>query len=165
MQTDIPHGAYESPAIRVEPEWIDANGHMNVAFYLRVFDLAGDAIFDKIGLGWSYVQEGKGMTFALENRIRFVREVFAGNPLVVKGFILDLSEKLIHFTWQMYQAEKGYLAAASESISAHIDIQTRKTAPFPPALFARLQAIREAQRHLPRTEGFERPIGIRRRTD
>jgi acyl-CoA thioester hydrolase len=134
---------------------------MNVAFYLRAFDLAADHIFDEMGLGSHYSAQGTGTCFMLETRIHYVQEVFEGNPLRITGHIVDLSDKLVHFVSEMHHAEKGYLAAATESLTAHISLPTRKTAPFPPEILARLQRIKEAQRHLPRPQGFGQPIGIR----
>jgi acyl-CoA thioester hydrolase len=91
-----------------------------------------------------------------------VQEVFAGDPLRITGHIAHVSEKLIHLVGAMYHAEKGYLAAEKESVIAHISQATRRTAPFPPDLYARLKSVEEAQRHLGRPKAFERLLGIKR---
>ena len=44
----------------VKNEWIDANGHMNVGHYLSAFDDGSCTMFDELGLGWDYTEEGKG---------------------------------------------------------------------------------------------------------
>jgi acyl-CoA thioester hydrolase len=153
---------FEASIIRVAPEWVDRNGHMNVAFYLHVFDLAGGELFGRVGLGQAYVAQGTGTTFTLETRVRYVQEVFEGDPLRITGHIADVSEKLVHLVGAIHHAEKGYLAAEKESVIAHINQATRRTAPFPLDLYARLRSVQEAQRHLGRPKAFERLLGIKR---
>jgi len=63
----------------IRPEWIDYNGHMNVAYYTLVFDHGVDAFFDHVGLGRAYREAGTGTTFAVEQHITYNREVVAGD--------------------------------------------------------------------------------------
>ena len=35
----------------VLPQWIDANGHLNLAYYVVLFDQATDALYDVVGVG------------------------------------------------------------------------------------------------------------------
>ena len=67
---------------KVRPEWIDHNGHMNVAYYVLGFDYATDAFFDYLGLGQSYLQRANGSTFAVEMNVSYVREVHEGDRVV-----------------------------------------------------------------------------------
>ena len=59
----------------IRPEWIDHNGHMNVAYYTLVFDHAVDAFFEYVGLGQPYRDHTNGSTFAVEQHITYNREV------------------------------------------------------------------------------------------
>ena len=162
--TQITPGApIETPIITVRPDWIDPNGHMNVAFYLRAFDLAADAAFEIMGLGWKYTESGRGSCFSLETRIRYVREVFEGDPLKMTGQLLDLDEKRTHFFMRMHHATEGYLAAEFESLGIHVDLKTRRSTPFPPDRYAILKRYRDAHSTLAKPDGFRQVIGIRRK--
>ncbi|HEX6843297.1 MAG TPA: thioesterase family protein, partial [Stellaceae bacterium] len=65
----------------VRADWIDANGHMNVGYYVVAFDHATDTLCDQLGIGWSYVEHRLGMVFVLEAHVTYDREVHAGDPL------------------------------------------------------------------------------------
>ncbi len=65
----------------VRPEWIDYNGHMNVAYYVLAFDLATDSFFDFLGLDEAYRETSGNSTFAVEAHITYQRELAEGDPL------------------------------------------------------------------------------------
>src|ERR1700752_3026201 len=65
----------------VRPEWIDHNGHMNMGYYLVVFDFATDEFFRWVGLGEAHRTERKVTTFCLEAHVTYHREVRSGDPL------------------------------------------------------------------------------------
>ena len=147
----------------VEPAWIDYNGHMNVAYYLLAFDLALDALFDRIGLTQPYRQEHGVSTFALEVHLCYIREVGPDDPLCFEVQMLDLDRKRFHFVIFMTDDRTGDLCATAEWISAHMDMKTRRMAPFRADIAARLQKFREAHKDMPRPDQAGRKIGIRRK--
>ncbi len=134
----------------VRPEWIDYNGHMNVGYYQVVFDLAADAFFDFLGLTQEFRQRHGSTTFALETHGNFLREVKSGDPLRFEARLLDFDAKRIHFYQEMFHGSEGYLAASQESLSSHVSMATRRTAPMPEELLGRLAEIRAAHAVLPR---------------
>jgi acyl-CoA thioester hydrolase len=153
------------PAQRVEREWIDYNGHMNMAFYNLAFDRALDHVYDRIGIGADYVQREQGSCFTAEAHVIYLEELLLGDPLRVSFRLLDWDTKRLHFFEEMYHAERGYLAATSEQLALHVDMNTRRTAPFPHPIQARLRAMAQAHAGLPRPEQVGRVIGIRRRAE
>jgi len=134
----------------VLPEWIDYNGHMNVGYYHVAFDIASEAFFELLGFTGEYREAHGITTFALESHLAFLREVKVGDRLRFEARLLDFDYKRVHFFQEMYHAEEGYLAATYESVSAHVDIASRRTAPMGEALLARVAAVHEAHRDLPR---------------
>jgi acyl-CoA thioester hydrolase len=134
----------------VRREWIDYNGHMNVGYYQVVFDLAADVFFDFLGLTQEFRKKHGSTTFALEAHANFLREVKEGAPLRFEARLVDFDAKRIHFYQEMFHAEEGFLAASQESLSSHVSMATRRTAPFPEELLGRLAAIKEAHSKLPR---------------
>ena len=148
----------------VLPEWIDYNGHMNVAFYLLAFDRALDALFERIGLTQAYRRQHGVSTFALEVHLCYLKEVGQDEPLHFDIQMLDLDRKRFHLLMRMANGRTGDLCATAEWISAHMDMATRRMAPFRPDMMARLTEIMEAHRDMPRPEHAGRTIGIRRRS-
>lgn len=147
----------------VRPEWIDHNGHMNVAYYLLAFDEAAGAMSRYLGISHAYRRASGHGTFVGDYHIHYVQEVMAGDPLRFTHRIVDCDEKRFHYWQEMYHAEKGYLAAEAEAITLHIDMSVRKVAPFPPEIHARIEAVREAHRHLPPPANLGRVIKVKRR--
>jgi acyl-CoA thioester hydrolase len=125
----------------VRPEWIDYNGHMNVAYYVLVFDHATDALFEALGLGAGYRQAHDLTLFAVESHILYAREVALGDRLRVESRVLGVDGKRLHFGHEMFHAGEGWRAATIELMAVHVDLATRRTAPFPPD---RRQAIDRA---------------------
>lgn len=148
---------------RVLPEWIDYNGHMNVAYYVMAFDHATDTFYDDIGCGAAYKENGGFTTFVLEGHITYDREVVEGDPLRVTTQLLDFDSKRLHFFHAMYHAERDYLSATNELIAIHIDLGVRRSAPFPETILERLRRMREAHAGLPWPGKAGRVIGIRRK--
>ncbi len=149
--------------LTVQAEWLDPNGHMNVAFYLRAVDDGSNAFFDDIGLGWGYTQGGVGSIFVTGCNVDFRQELFAGNRLRVTTQLIDASHKLIHCYAELFNEDDGYLAATCETLYMHIAFATRRSAPIPTSAQQRLTQILSAHQALlgtPATLG--RSLGIRR---
>ncbi|MFQ5783368.1 MAG: thioesterase family protein [Alphaproteobacteria bacterium] len=161
MTTDAPLALYED---EVRPEWIDLNGHMNVAYYVLAFDYATDRFFTHVGVGARYLEEKRHSMFALEAHVTYQRELHAGDPLRVATRLLGYDAKKLHFFHQMYHTTEGYLAATSEWLGLHIDMRARRSAPFPDAIAARLAAIRETHAGLPVPPEVGRVIGLASRS-
>lgn len=134
----------------VLPEWIDHNGHMNVGYYHVAFDLAADPFFLWLGLTPEVRQQHASSTFALESHLHFHREVKQGDRLRIEARLLDADAKRLHFYQEMFHADEGYLAATYESLSIHMDMTVRRTAPMPAVLHERVQAVLAAHKALPR---------------
>ena len=160
METD---GPLELHREVVRPEYIDWNGHMNVAYYVLVFDHATDALYDYVGAGEAYRKERECTTFILEAQVTYQREVLEGDPLRITTQLLDYDHKRVHYFHRMYHAEEGYLAATNELLSLHIDTSRRRSAPFPEEILARWAEIHAGHAALPRPPEAGRAMGIRRR--
>ena len=146
----------------VRPEWIDYNGHMNVAYYLLAFDHACDAFLDFIGLDEAYRTRTGGTTFAAECHVTYQREVAEGDPLVFQSQLLAHDEKRIHHFHWMYQRDQGFLAATTEWMSLHVDSAARRVVPMTGEIMDRLDEIAATHRSLPRPPEAGRVIGLRR---
>lgn len=156
-----PCGPPESARGRIRPDWIDYNGHMNVAYYVLAFDEGTDRFLATLGLDADYLGAG-GSTFALEMHVTYDRELRVDQPYVVRTQLVDADAKRLHLFHRMFHAEEGWLAATNEVFTMHIDMTSRRSAPFPPHIRERVDRTLVAHRAFPRPDGLGRVIGVRR---
>lgn len=145
---------------RVRPEWIDSNGHMNMGYYVVVFDLATDAWLDWVGLDAAHRGAEKVTTFCLEAHVTYHQEVREGDPLRFTTRLLAHDAKRIHYIHEMFHAGEGYLASTNELLSLHVSQATRRGAPMAPAILARLARIQAAHDALPKLPQVGRVMGL-----
>jgi acyl-CoA thioester hydrolase len=150
------------PQRRVEPAWIDHNQHMNMAYYSLLFDQSLDHLLDAIGIDDAYYQQTTCSTFILESHVTYLREVRQDDPLQITFQLLDWDAKRLHLIATMQHAEAGYIAATSEQMSMHVDLEVRRGVPFPTPIQARIQALMQAHAALPRPPQVGHVIGIPR---
>jgi acyl-CoA thioester hydrolase len=147
----------------VQRDWIDENEHMNMGYYLVVFDKATDAFLDYIGLDPEHRRAAGVTTFTLEAHVNYLRELRAGDPLRFTTQLLDWDEKRFRYIHQMIHAEQDFLAATNELMSLHVSLATRRAAPMAASVQDRLAAIHKAHAALPVPVQAGRSIGLRRR--
>ena len=105
---------FVSSVMRVEPAWIDYNGHLNMAYYNVLFDRAVDEVFELLGCGLAYVKERRHSCYTVEVHVRYLRELHAEDPVRVTFQLLDYDSKRMHFFEQLFHAEEGWLSARED---------------------------------------------------
>ena len=152
----------QCPTQSVLEEWIDYNGHMNMAFYNVAFDRGVDHVYDLLNIGPAYVERG-GSVFTMEVHLHYLQELELGAPIDIRFQLLDADEKRLHFFQEMYHGEEGFLAATSEQLALHVDMNERRSGPFPAGAWAMISKLKEAHAGLPRPEQVGSVMGIRRK--
>ena len=74
---------------------------------------------------------------AVETNLRYTRELYAGDLVVVRAGVLRVGEKSLHFVEEMREAASGDLAAVMRAVAVHLDRDARRATPFPEAIAAR----------------------------
>ena len=115
---------------KVIKEWTDYNGHMNLSYYILIFDNAAEVMLTKFKMGGDSAQNDKKSTFAVETHTTYDQEVKLGEEVDVHLTYLDHDKKRIHYRVSMFHKEKKYLAATTEVLSLYIDLNRRKVAEF-----------------------------------
>lgn len=149
MNANQEHSGYTVTTGLVKPEWIDINGHMNVAYYVLAFDQAVDLLWAELGLTDEYIKEVGGTTFAVESHVTWQRELREGERYRVTSQILAYDAKRLHQFQRMYHAEDGYLAATCEWLNLHVDLNTRRVGPWPDFVLRALGRFALRQAGLP----------------
>jgi len=151
------------PQKTVDPAWIDYNGHMNMAYYNLIFDQCVDYVYDNIGIGAEYAHTTGGSCFTLEIHVNYLQELVLGDPVRVTFQLLDWDAKRLHYYEEMFHAEKGYLAATSEQLALHVNMESRRSAAFPQHIQEKLSQLMADHASLPRDERVGQIMGIRRK--
>lgn len=120
-------------------DWIDYNGHMNVAYYMLVFDRAIDVVLNRLGLNAKYREDSGCTLFAVESHITYGQELFEGDPIVIRSRILGSDDKRLHLFFHMYGGKTGDQAATLETMLLHINAVQRRAALFPSSILETLK--------------------------
>ena len=151
---------FVSSVMRVEPTWIDYNGHLNMAYYNVLFDRTVDEAYELLGIGAAYVERQRRSLYTAEVHIRYLRELHAGDPVRVTFQLLGHDRKRLHYFEQLFHATEGWVSATSENMALHVDMDTKKTAAFADAVAARLAKMTTSHAMLPRPEAAGRRVAM-----
>src|SRR5258707_7774284 len=94
-----------SSVMQIEPQWIDYNGHLNMAYYNVMFDRAIDELCLKLGSGPGYMKERNGPTFTAECHVRYLREIQLGDPVQVSILLVESNDKRPHTVDEIRHAD------------------------------------------------------------
>ncbi len=153
--TDLPRSAL----MTVRPEWIDFNGHLNMAYYSVLFDKAVDQIYPALGFGPDYQKTGF-TTYIAEFHICYLRELHEGDRVYATFHLLDYDAKRFHLYQELWH-EDGWVAASAEGLTLHIDQSGPRVSPMPEAILSNLQDLKDKAATHPHPERAGRRIGLR----
>lgn len=125
----------------IPSDYLDRMGHMNVRWYMALFDEAAWRYFDSLGMTETYYRENHAGGFALKHHVSYLAEVRVGESVTLHGRILGRSAKRVHFMLFMVNETTGVLAATLEVLGSHADMRIRRTSPYPPDISARLDEL------------------------
>ena len=145
----------------VRSDWVDYNGHMNVAYYVLIFDHATDALLEHVGLNEEYRTRTNGSVFVVESHIIYENEVLAGVNVEVDTRILAVDDKRLHLFLSMRENGSNSTAATIEIMILHVDLKTRKSSPFAQSIKTELSRIMGNQSSEPIPPQAGRQIAIR----
>ena len=117
---------------KVIKEYTDYNNHLNVAYYVRIFDLAADVMLDNFKMGGESAKKDQKTTFVAEMHTIYNQEVRLGEEVETHLTYVNHDKKRIHYKLSMFHKEKKYLAATNEVISLYVDLSKRKVVEFNP---------------------------------
>ena len=144
----------------VRPEWIDHNGHMNVAYYVMAFDKALDEVEAMLGFGQNYRDASGHSTMALEQHIGYLQEITEGEPYLVETIVLSVDDKRFHYIQVMRHGDTGEELSILESMLIHVSLSERRSVPFPTGLKEDLKAVADTHACIERPKQIGRAIGM-----
>jgi acyl-CoA thioester hydrolase len=144
----------------VLPEWIDYNGHLNLAYYTVLFDYASDLLFETIGIGRTYKDATGHGTFVVETHNLYENELLVGEQVRIASQIVAADDKRLHVAHEMFSLADGRRSATQELMFLSIDLGRRRVAPFLPQARAAIAAAAAAHAGLPRPGWLGRRLGL-----
>jgi acyl-CoA thioester hydrolase len=155
---------HRSTPMAIESQWIDYNGHFNMAYYGVLFDRAADQMFAELGLGPDYVKATNNSFFTLETHTSYLLEVQATDKVIVDSQIIDHDHKRVHYVQQMKRLGDDNAACTIEVMVSHVSLTTHKTSNFPDDVKARIDDMAAVHKALPVPAQVGHKIGIPRKT-
>ena len=114
----------------IKKEWTDYNNHMNMAYYVLVFDQLWEIILEKFKMGEQSAKTTKMSTMVVETHTTYNNEVKEGDEVEVNLTFFDHDKKRLHFKMEMIEKSSKKLSATLEMLSLYIDLNKRKVAEF-----------------------------------
>lgn len=157
--SDVP-APFVSSVMHIKPEWIDFNGHLNMAYYIVFFDQAVDELYELLGLGPNYLKSHKHSTMVAEMHVRYLREVKESDPLRVRCQMLAYDAKRLHLFQELVHATEGWVSATCETMTLHVNMTTKKVGPWPDHIIDALARAHESHAALPLPESAGRKVAM-----
>lgn len=149
---------FRPPPQTVEDQWLDFNGHMNMAFYNVAFDRNLDAFFRHLGIGEHYGAARRLSFFTAEVHVVYKRELPPRAPIESTIRLAGLDARRIVMFGELYHGTDGYLSATSEQLLLHVHLDERRVVPIPDDIFACLKAEYARTAVLGPPEGLGRSV-------
>jgi acyl-CoA thioester hydrolase len=138
----------------IPSDYLDVMGHMNVRWYMTLFDEAAWQFFNSFGMDRTYYKNTRNGAFALKHFIRYLAEVHAGETVAVRIRVLGRSAKRVHFMHFLINETTGSVATTMEALGSHADLTARRTSPFPDSIATALDGLIAKQNNL----GWNAPL-------
>jgi acyl-CoA thioester hydrolase len=116
---------------KIIKDWTDYNNHLNVAYYVLIFDLYGtETLMTKFKMGENSAKTTKKSTMIVESHITYNQEVNEGDEVNINLIYFDHDKKRLQYKFEMVHKEKKYLASTIEFLSLYVDLKERKVTEF-----------------------------------
>jgi acyl-CoA thioester hydrolase len=115
-----------------------------------------------LGIGLDYVKQRRHSVYTAEVHVRFLRELHAGDAVRATFQLIGYDSKRLHYFEQLVHATDGFLAATSENLAIHVDMDSSKSAPMPPRVLGRLEKMAASHTRLPRPQAAGRSVGMKK---
>ena len=162
MNNSVKLVPFKSKNRKVEKEWIDHNGHMNVAYYTQAFDEAIDEFLEsEVGIGPLFIKKYQQGSYALQTQYRYLAELILQDKFSVTIFVADFTFKRMHLILKMIDPKNQTTYATCETIMVNVDLEKRKSCEYPGFVQIKLKQLYDASKNLRLITTIGHPIGLR----
>ena len=143
----------------VRPEWVDYNGHLNMAYYVLIFDHGIAVFLVRIGMDARLRTETGSSVFVAEAHVTYKAEDMAGEQVRVATHLINYDEKRLHLLHEMFNADHT-LTATNELMILHVNLNDRRVGPFPEGVRKRIAQVASEGAAYPEPSGLGRVIAV-----
>ena len=116
---------------KIIKDWIDYNDHMNVAYYLLIFDKFGaDNLNRMFKMGEESAKSTGMSTMIVETNITYNQELKLDDEVDINLLYFDHDKKRLQYKMEMINKKEGYLASTFEALALYVNLNTRKVSEF-----------------------------------
>ena len=160
-------GQYSTPIIlpeqKVLKEWLDYNGHMNVAYYTLAFDKSLDIFLeDLLGIGESHAYKNNQGPFVVQAHYHYLNEMRLNEKFHVRLFVVDCDKNKMHLCMEIYSLFQEKVIAVVEQVLLNVNLKLRKSEPYPPWAFKRLIKLKNTHKNASLPSAFGKSIGLKK---
>ena len=114
----------------IKSEWTDYNNHLNMAYYVLIFDVAWEVILKKFNMGEDSAKTSGMSTMVVETNTTYDNEIQEGDEVEILLTYFDHDKKRLHFRLEMIEKKTKKFSSTIEMLSLHVDLNKRKVAEF-----------------------------------
>ena len=114
----------------IKSEWTDYNNHLNMAYYVLIFDVAWEVMLKKFNMGEQSAKTSGMSTMVVETNTTYDNEIKEGDEVEILLTFFDHDKKRLHFRMEMIEKKTKKLSSTIEMLSLHVDLNKRKVAEF-----------------------------------
>ena len=167
MQENKIDEPYSTPIILPEQEvlneWLDYNGHMNVAYYTLAFDKSLDIFLeDLLGIGESHAYENNQGPFVVQAHYHYLNEMRLNEKFHVRLFVVDCDKNKMHLCMEIYSLFQEKVIAVVEQVLINVNLKLRKSEPYPPWAFEKLIKLKNTHKNASLPSAFGKSIGLKK---
>ena len=160
-------GPYKTPIIlsekRVLKDWIDYNGHMNVAFYTLAFDNSLDEFLENtLGIGETHASHNQQGPFVLQAHYHYLNEMSLDEKFNVRLLVVDCDEKRMHLCLDIFSVKQKKIIAVSETVLINVNLAIRRTEKYPTWALKRLVDLKNTHANSNFPSVLGKSIGLKK---
>ena len=115
---------------KIIKEWVDYNNHLNMAYYVLIFDQACEVLLEKFKMGAVSAENERRSTMVVETNTRYISEVKESDEVDIMLTFFDHDKKRLHLSLDMIEKQTNKISASIEWLSLYVNLETRKVTEF-----------------------------------
>ena len=151
------------PEQKVLKEWLDYNGHMNVAYYTLAFDKSLDIFLeDLLGIGETHAYKNSQGPFVVQAHYHYLSEMKLNEKFNVRLFVVDCDKKKMHLCLEIFSQLQEKVIAVVEQVLINVNLKLRKSEQYPSWAFEKLLKLKNAHKNASLPSAFGKSIGLKK---
>ena len=115
---------------KIIKEWVDYNNHLNMAYYILIFDQALEVVLEKFKMGADSAKNEKRSTMVVETNTKYINEIKESDEVEIMLTFFDHDKNRLYLKLEMIEKKTKKITASIEWLSLYVNLETRKVSEF-----------------------------------